>query len=284
MLAERLAGMLVVTFTAFGLHTAIVAFRVSGTLVLNHANLLAVDALSAALLSVMVSIAIGTPVAAALTVVCETALLSRVGFALFLGRSALPLIKLLTGLLGLFAGRPATAEFLRFVRLGALLLMETGVLFATLVVALPFMFVAMGFLDFRIFPTFLTGEGLSVVAPSELFGTTFGAVPRRLETLLVGIGVPLGTFIAIAALGFEGFAALVFTAILVAPAGTVRTPETITALGIIPAAPLAARIARRLGLFERPAEYRFGHFPYELKHFRGIMRHFDRLDLKPRLM
>ena len=136
MLAERLAGMLVVPFTAFGLHTTIMAFRVSGTLVLNHANLLAVDALSAALLPVMVSIAIGTPVAAALTVVCETALLSRVGFALLLGRSALPLIKLLTGLLGLFAGRPATAEFLRFVRLGALLLMETGVLFATLVVTL----------------------------------------------------------------------------------------------------------------------------------------------------
>ena len=105
MLAERLAGMLVVAFTAFGLHTTIMAFRVSGTLVLNHANLLAVDALSATLLPVMVSIAIGTPVAAALTVVCETALLSRVGFALLLGRSALPLIKLLTGLLGLFAGR-----------------------------------------------------------------------------------------------------------------------------------------------------------------------------------
>ena len=160
----------------------------------------------------------------------------------------------------------------------ALLLMQARVLFTTLVIALFLTLVTTFLLNFRMFPTMFARFEFAIVTAFELGGTTFSAILLRLE--LLGVVVTLLTLVAIAtipAFGLERLATLVFATILVTPAGTVRPAGTFavgTAIAVLP----TARIACRLRLLKRPAEYRLGHFTYEFQHFRRIRGHVDRFD------
>ena len=160
----------------------------------------------------------------------------------------------------------------------ALLLMQARVLFTTFVVALFLVLFAAFLLNFRMFPTMFTRFEFTIVTTFELGGTAFRTVLLRLE--LLRAVVTLLTLVAITTIltfGLKRLAALVFAAILVTPAGTVRPAGTF-AVGIPLAILPAARISYRLRLLKRPAEHRLGHFANELQHFRRIRGHVDRFD------
>ena len=193
-------------------------------------------------------------------------------------------------LIGTLVGAPlAIVGSTLFAGFGTLLLMQPRVLFATLVVALLLVLLALLLLDFRMFPTMLACLVFAVVAAFELGGATFGAILFRFETLLAfGDFGALFTSLAIRAVlafGLERLAALVLATVLVTSAGTVASGastvfrETVAALAMP-----ATRIARRLGLLKRPTETRFGRLAHQFQHFRGIVGHFDRLDLQSGLM
>lgn len=88
-------------------------------------------------------------------------------------------------LIGTLVGAPlAIVGSTLFAGFGTLLLMQPRVLFATLVVALLLVLLALLLLDFRMFPTMLACLVFAVVAAFELGGATFGAILFRFETLL----------------------------------------------------------------------------------------------------
>lgn len=106
--------------------------------------------------------------------------------------------------------------------------MQPRVLFATLVVALLLVLLALLLLDFRMFPTMLACLVFAVVAAFELGGATFGAILFRFETLLA-FGDFFGALFtslairAVLAFGLERLAALVLAPVLVASTGTVAS-------------------------------------------------------------
>ena len=274
MLAERFAlpfaRMLVVAFSVtatttgiaiLGFHATVITLRILASLVMNHADFLAMDAF-AALTAVVAFVA----VPAVLAIVLVTAFGTGFGLALLLGRRALLFrILLFAGLpiglatlIGTLVGAPlAIVGSTLFAGFGTLLLMQPRVLFATLVVALLLVLLALLLLDFRMFPTMLACLVFAVVAAFELGGATFGAILFRFETLLAfGDFGALFTSLAIRAVlafGLERLAALVLATVLVTSAGTVASGastvfrETVAALAMP-----ATRIARRLGLLKRP--------------------------------
>ena len=284
MLAERLAlpfaRMLVVAFSVtatttgiaiLGFHATVITLRVLASLVMNHADFLAMDAF-AALTAVVAFVA----VPAVLAIVLVTAFGTGFGLALLLGRRALLFrILLFAGLpiglatlIGTLVGAPlAIVGSTLFAGFGTLLLMQPRVLFATLVVALLLVLLALLLLDFRMFPTMLACLVFAVVAAFELGGATFGAILFRFETLLAfGDFGALFTSLAIRtvlAFGLERLAAFVLAPVLVASTGTVASGApavfrgTVADLAMLP----ATRIARRLGLLKRPTETRFADSP-----------------------
>lgn len=283
MLAERLAlpfaRMLVVAFSVtatttgiaiLGFHATVITLRVLATLVMNHADFLAMDAF-AALTAVVAFVA----VPAVLAIVLVTAFGTGFGLALLLGRRALLFrILLFAGLpiglatlIGTLVGAPlAIVGSTLFAGFGTLLLMQPRVLFATLVVALLLVLLALLLLDFRMFPTMLACLVFAVVAAFELGGATFGAILFRFETLLAfgdfgALFTPLAIR-AVLAFGLERLAALVLAPVLVASAGTVASGAPAVFRGTVAALAMpATRIARRLGLLKRPTETRFAGSP-----------------------
>ena len=143
------ARMLVVAFSVtatttgiaiLGFHATVITLRVLASLVMNHADFLAMDAF-AALTAVVAFVA----VPAVLAIVLVTAFGTGFGLALLLGRRALLFrILLFAGLpiglatlIGTLVGAPlAIVGSTLFAGFGTLLLMQPRVLFATLVVAL----------------------------------------------------------------------------------------------------------------------------------------------------
>ena len=139
-----------------GFHATVITLRVLASLVMNHADFLAMDAF-AALTAVVAFVA----VPAVLAIVLVTAFGTGFGLALLLGRRALLFrILLFAGLpiglatlIGTLDGAPlAIVGSTLFAGFGTLLLMQPRVLFATLVVALLLVLLALLLLDFRIVP------------------------------------------------------------------------------------------------------------------------------------
>ena len=205
--------MLVVTFATaatLDFRMTVIAFRIRGTFVM----LLAFGP------TIIVILTFGTGFRLALLLAWRTLLFRKLSGLLL---SQLPAI---VGIAVIAVIPTLVRRFALFV-VAALLLMQARILFTTLAVALFLVLFAAFLLNFRMFPTMFTRFEFTIVTTFELGGTAFRTVLLRLE--LLRAVVTLLTLIAIATIltfGLKRLAALVFAAILVTPAGTVRPAGT----------------------------------------------------------
>ena len=217
--------MLVVTFATaatLDFRMTVIAFRVRGTLVM----LLAFGP------TIVVISTLGTGFRLALLLAWRTLLFRKLSGLLFSRLPAIVGIAVITVV-------PTLVRCFALFIVAALLLMQARVLFTTFVVALFLVLFAAFLLNFRMFPTMFTRFEFTIVTTFELGGTAFRTVLLRLE--LLRAVVTLLTLVAITTIltfGLKRLAALVFAAILVTPAGTVRPAGTFAVgipLAILPA-------------------------------------------------